>query len=53
MIDPTFVELSRWQFARDSALPFLFVPLTLRHLLAPGHHGDRPRDDGQEIYKDL
>ena len=29
MIDPTFVELSRWQFAVTALYHFLFVPLTL------------------------
>ena len=29
MIDPTFVELSRWQFAAVALYHFLFVPLTL------------------------
>jgi len=29
MIDPTFVELSRWQFASTALYHFLFVPLTL------------------------
>jgi cytochrome d ubiquinol oxidase subunit I len=29
MIDPTFVELSRWQFAATALYHFLFVPLTL------------------------
>ena len=29
MIDPTFVELSRWQFAITAMYHFLFVPLTL------------------------
>lgn len=29
MIDPTFVELSRWQFATTALYHFLFVPLTL------------------------
>ena len=29
MIDPTFVELSRWQFAITALYHFLFVPLTL------------------------
>ncbi len=29
MIDPTFVELSRWQFAAVAMYHFLFVPLTL------------------------
>jgi len=29
MIDPTFVELSRWQFAATAMYHFLFVPLTL------------------------
>ena len=29
MIDPTFVELSRWQFAAVAMYHFIFVPLTL------------------------
>lgn len=29
MVDPTFVELSRWQFASVAMYHFLFVPLTL------------------------
>ncbi len=29
MIDPTFVELSRWQFAAVALYHFIFVPLTL------------------------
>jgi cytochrome d ubiquinol oxidase subunit I len=29
MTDPTFVELSRWQFAATALYHFLFVPLTL------------------------
>ena len=29
MIDQTFVELSRWQFAATALYHFLFVPLTL------------------------
>jgi cytochrome bd-type quinol oxidase subunit 1 len=29
MIDQTFVELSRWQFATTAPYHFLFVPLTL------------------------
>ncbi|MDK9696522.1 MAG: cytochrome ubiquinol oxidase subunit I [Siculibacillus sp.] len=29
MIDPTFVELSRWQFAATALYHFIFVPLTL------------------------
>ncbi len=29
MIDPAFVELSRWQFAATALYHFLFVPLTL------------------------
>jgi len=29
MIDPTFVELSRWQFASVAMYHFIFVPLTL------------------------
>jgi cytochrome d ubiquinol oxidase subunit I len=53
MIDPTFVELSRWQFAATALYHFLFVPLTLGiswllvimetvHVLT-----------GKEIYKDM
>ncbi len=29
MFDPTFIELSRWQFAATALYHFLFVPLTL------------------------
>ena len=29
MINPTVVELSRWQFAATALYHFLFVPLTL------------------------
>lgn len=29
MLDPTMIELSRWQFAITALYHFLFVPLTL------------------------
>jgi cytochrome d ubiquinol oxidase subunit I len=29
MVDQTFIELSRWQFATTALYHFLFVPLTL------------------------
>jgi hypothetical protein len=43
------VSLSRFQFAMTALYHFLFVPLTLGLVDAPGHHGDglrhdRPRD---------
>ena len=53
MIDPTFVELSRWQFAATALYHFLFVPLTLELSWLLVIMETVYVMTGKEIYKDM
>ena len=53
MIDPTFVELSRWQFATTALYHFLFVPLTLGLSWLLVIMETVYVMSGKEIYKDM
>ena len=53
MIDPTFVELSRWQFASTALYHFLFVPLTLGLSWLLVIMETAYVMTGKEIYKDM
>ena len=53
MIDPTFVELSRWQFATTALYHFLFVPLTLGMSWLLVIMETVYVMTGKEIYKDM
>ena len=53
MIDPNFVELSRWQFAATALYHFLFVPLTLGLSWLLVIMESVYVMTGKEIYKDM
>ena len=53
MVDPTFVELSRWQFAATALYHFLFVPLTLGMSWLLVIMETVYVMTGKEIYKDM